>query len=52
MNRYFPDKELGPQLRNFEDTFSAFTVLKEVWFPHLLTEKEKMQIKQRDESKL
>lgn len=44
------DKGLGPQLRPFEDAFSAITVIKEVWFPHLLTDKEKEQIAQRDGS--
>ena len=42
--KQFPDKGLGPQVRPFEDTFSAATVLKEMFFPHTLTDKEKLQI--------
>lgn len=42
------DNQLGPQLRRFEDTFRAETVIKEVWFPHLLNEREKQQIAERD----
>lgn len=42
--RPMPDQGLGPPVRPFNETFSASTVLKETWFPHLLTEKEKQQI--------
>lgn len=43
-NRPMPDQGLGPPVRPFSETFSVATVLKETWFPHLLTEKEKQQI--------
>lgn len=46
-----PDNGLGPQLRSLDESFSAMTVLKEVWFPHLLTDREKAQLAQRDSSK-
>lgn len=45
---YPPDDGLKPPVRKIEDGFSAFTVIKEIFFPELLTEKEKMQIKNRD----
>lgn len=43
-----PDKGLGPQFRPFEECFSAWTVIKETWFPHLLTDREREQIAERD----
>jgi hypothetical protein len=39
-----PDEGLKEPVRKFADCFSAFTVVKETWFPHLLTDKEKQQI--------
>lgn len=39
-----PDQGLKAQVRPISECFSATTVLKETWFPHLLTEKEKAQI--------
>lgn len=42
------DNQLGPQLKRLEDTFSAMTVIKEMWFPHLLTERERRQLARRD----
>lgn len=46
-----PDDGLKEQVRPIEDTFSAWTVIKETWFPHLLTEKERQQIAERDRPK-
>lgn len=43
-----PDVPLGPQLRPISESFSAMTVIKEMWFPHLLTDKEREQIAKRD----
>lgn len=45
---YPPDGGLKEPVRKFEDTFSVWTVIKEAWFPHLLTEREKVQIARRD----
>lgn len=42
------DPGLGEPKHSFEDTFSAFTVIKETFFPHLLNDKEKQQIAERD----
>lgn len=44
MRPYPPDGGLKSPVRGFDDTFSAWTVIKETWFPHLLTEKERVQI--------
>jgi hypothetical protein len=44
MHQSPPDTPLGEPQHRFEDTFSAETVIKEIWFPHLLTEREKEQI--------
>lgn len=44
MRPYPPDGGLKNPVRDFADTFSVLTVIKETWFPHLLTEKEKAQI--------
>lgn len=43
-----PDGGLKEPVRGFEDTFSVWTVIKETWFPHLLTIKENQQIAARD----
>lgn len=43
-----PDEGLKEQVRPISECFSAMTVIKETWFPHLLTEKEKAQIARRD----
>lgn len=45
---YPPDGGLKAPVRKFEDCFSAWTVIKETWFPHLLTDREKRQIAERD----
>jgi hypothetical protein len=41
---YPPDGGLKKPVRDFKDTFSVWTVLKEEFFPGLLTDKEKQQI--------
>lgn len=41
---YPPDGGLKEPARKIEDCFSVWTVIKEAWFPHLLTEKEKVQL--------
>jgi hypothetical protein len=48
---YPPDGGLKEPVRAFKDTFSAVTVLKEMYFPGLLTEREKQQIAHRDRKK-
>jgi hypothetical protein len=45
-----PAPPLGEQ-KKFSEAFSALTVIKEVWFPHLLTDKEREQIAKRDAHK-
>lgn len=46
-----PDEGLKAPARDLSECFSATTVIKETWFPGLLTEKEKQQIAERDAPK-
>lgn len=48
MRPYPPDGGLKEPVRKIEDCFSAFTVIKEMFFPALLTPEEKNQIARRD----
>ena len=45
---YPPDGGLKEPVRDFADTFSVWTVIKETWFPHLLTDAEKKILAKRD----
>lgn len=49
--RFFPDEGLKAPARPFSETFSAWTVIKKTWFPHLLTDKERRQLAARDFAK-